>query len=85
MTKNKKQKKFSNFQKLVNLKNQARQKKIAKTIALSGIKVKRDNVIDLANISNRRVRKKLTKRNLFDLESDDEDINKVAFQSKLDE
>lgn len=67
------EKKLTGFEKLVQSKNSAREKKIKKAEKYFN-QTKDSEIMKLADINNRRVKKKFKKKNLFDLESDEEEM-----------
>lgn len=60
------------------MKNQAREKKIKKAEKIFNHQ-KDSEIMKLTDINNKRIRQKLQKKNLFDLESDDEAMDDLKF------
>ncbi len=77
-TKLKKPRPKTGFENLVEAKENARKKKILKTRNILNKKNKEERkIFDLSDLNKRFVRRKLKKKNLFDLESDDEALAQI--------
>lgn len=79
-----KEKRQTAFEKLIQSKNIAKEKKIKKALQYQP---SNDNLelLKLKEITNKKVKQKLKKRNLFDLESDGEDMQEIHFHAKKEE